>query len=104
MLPTALFTTKRMTGNMDAVDWNSCAKEWSHLKGLPFPKMGPRPIMDIFIGLDCADLLAEIFEARQDSQLQGLHHWDGHVLVPCTTYLSPDCQSILLEPTPLQIR
>ena len=41
---------------MDVVDWNSCAKEWSHLKGLPFPKMGPRPIVDILIGLDCADL------------------------------------------------
>ena len=50
------FTTKRVTGNMDVVDWNSCAKEWSHLKGLPFPKMGPRPIVDILIGLDCADL------------------------------------------------
>ena len=50
------FTTKQVTGNMDVVDWNSCAKEWSHLKGLPFPKMGPRPIVDILIGLDCVDL------------------------------------------------
>jgi len=50
------FTTKKVTGNMSVVDWNSCAKEWSHLKGLHFPKMGPRPIVDILIGLDCADL------------------------------------------------
>ena len=50
------FTTKKVTGNMDVVDWNSCAKEWSYLKGLHFPKMGPRLIVDILIGLDCADL------------------------------------------------
>ena len=41
---------------MNVVDWNSCTKKWSHLKGLPFPKMGSRPIVDILIGLDCADL------------------------------------------------
>jgi len=38
---------------MNVVDWNSCAKEWSHLH---FPKMGPKLIVDILIGLDCAGL------------------------------------------------
>ena len=41
-------------------------------------------------------ILIEILEANQDSQLQGLHHWDGHVLVPCITYLSLDFRHILL--------
>jgi len=41
---------------MNVVDWNSCAKEWPHLKGLQFPKMDPRPIVDVLIGLNCADL------------------------------------------------
>ena len=51
-----VFITKRVTSNINVVDWNCCAKEWSHLKGLQFPKMDPRPIVDVLIGLDCADL------------------------------------------------
>ena len=35
----AAVTTKKVTGYMNVVGWNSCAKEWSHLKGLNFPKM-----------------------------------------------------------------
>ena len=38
------------------VDWNICAREWPHLEGLNFPQLGPRPIVDLLIGLDCADL------------------------------------------------
>ena len=50
------FTTSRVTGNMNVIDWNTCAREWPHLKGLNFPQLGPRPIVDLLIGLDCADL------------------------------------------------
>ena len=41
---------------MNVIDWNMCAREWPHLKGLNFPQLGPRPIVDLLIGLDCADL------------------------------------------------
>ena len=50
------FTTSRVTGNMNVIDRNTCAREWPHLKGLNFPQLGPRPIVDLLIGLDCADL------------------------------------------------
>ena len=41
---------------MKAIDWKVCARKWPHLEGLPFHKLGPRPIVDVLIGLDCADL------------------------------------------------
>ena len=41
---------------MKAIDWSMCAREWSHLRYLEFPKLGPRPTVDVLIGLDCADL------------------------------------------------
>ena len=41
---------------MNVIDWNMCAREWPHLKGLNFPQLGLRPIVDLLIGLDCADL------------------------------------------------
>ena len=50
------FTTERVIGDMKAIDWSMCAREWSHLRQLKFPKLGPRPTVDILIGLDCADL------------------------------------------------
>ena len=68
--------------------------------------MGPRPIVDVLIGLDCADLhiiLTEILEVNQDSQLPDLPRSDGHVLVPYTTSLNQDCQLILQGLTSLQI-
>ena len=50
------FTTNRVTGNMSVIDWNICAGEWPHLKGLRFPQLRPQPIVNLLIGLDCADL------------------------------------------------
>ena len=52
----AAFTTNRVTGNTSVIDWNICAGEWPYLKGLRFPQLGPQPIVDLLIGLDCADL------------------------------------------------
>ena len=49
-------TTKRVIGDMKAIDWSMCSQEWSHLRCLEFPKLGPRPTVDVLIGLDCADL------------------------------------------------
>ena len=35
------FTTERVIGDMKATDWSMCAREWSHLRQLKFPKLGP---------------------------------------------------------------
>ena len=56
------FTTKRVTGNMKAVDWRPVANRWKHLQGIPLPNVGPRPIIDILIGLDYAELHCSLEE------------------------------------------
>ena len=50
------FTTERVIGDMKAIDWSMCAREWPHLQCLEFHKLGSRPTVDVLIGLDCADL------------------------------------------------
>ena len=50
-----------------------CAREWPHLKGLRFPQLGPRPIVDLLIGIDCADLHYSFKDIR-GSQLPGSLH------------------------------
>ncbi|XP_070556535.1 uncharacterized protein [Ptychodera flava] len=50
------FTTDKVTGNMQVVDWSKYAGRWSHLDGISFPKLGSKPIIDILIGMDYADL------------------------------------------------
>lgn len=50
------FTTKRVTGNLKAIDWNKHSDQYDHLKGIQFPMMGQKPTVDILIGLDYADL------------------------------------------------
>ena len=35
------FTTERVIGDTKAIDWSMCAREWSHLRQLKFPKLGP---------------------------------------------------------------
>ena len=52
---TALIT-ERVIEDMKAIDWSMCAREWSQLRCLEIPKLGPRPTVDVLIGLDCADL------------------------------------------------
>ena len=58
------FTTNRVTGLMKPVDWNKYRNKWSHLSRINFPKLGCRPIVDMLIGLDCADLHAAMTEVR----------------------------------------
>ena len=50
------FTTNRVTGNMGVTDWSRCAEQWPHLQGIAFHQLGSRPIVDLLIGLDYADL------------------------------------------------
>ena len=45
------FTTERVTGNLEAIDWRKHANKWPHLRGIQFPKPGPHPLVDILIGV-----------------------------------------------------
>ena len=50
------YTADRITGNMAVVDWNKFKMEWPHLRNINFPRPAIRPIVDVLIGLDCAEL------------------------------------------------
>ena len=41
---------------MRVTDWSTCAERWPHLKETRFHQLGSRPIVDLLIGLDSADL------------------------------------------------
>ena len=55
-------TANRVTGDMRAVDWRQYARKWKHLAKIPFQNIGPRPIVDILIGIDYADLHRSLVE------------------------------------------
>ena len=58
------YTVNKVTGNMPVVDWNRYKQQWPHLRNIDFPSSSRRPIVDVLIGLDCADLLYGIEERR----------------------------------------
>ncbi|MCG8076809.1 MAG: DUF1759 domain-containing protein, partial [Candidatus Thiodiazotropha taylori] len=60
------FTANRVTGDMEAVNWNKYKDRWPHLKNIQFDFQctSTRPIVDLLIGLDCADLHHAIKEVR----------------------------------------
>ena len=58
------FTADRVTGNMKAINWRSFANKWDHLKVVAFPIIGARPIIDILIGIDYADLHCSVQERK----------------------------------------
>ncbi|MCU7929154.1 MAG: DUF1759 domain-containing protein, partial [Candidatus Thiodiazotropha sp. (ex Dulcina madagascariensis)] len=58
------YTVNKVTGNMPVVDWNRYKKQWPHLRNIDFPSSPRRPIVDVLIGLDSADLLYAIEERR----------------------------------------
>ena len=62
--PASAKTTERVTGNMQVVDWSLYKSKWKHLKGIKFPQVGPRPIVDLLIGVDQADLLYSLEDVR----------------------------------------
>ena len=57
-------TVDRVTGNMPVVEWNKLKQQWPHLKNIKFPTSATRPLVDMLLGLDCADLLYAIQEVR----------------------------------------
>ena len=50
------YTANRVTGNMRVIDWRPLAKKRKHLRHIPFPNIGLRPVVDILIGIDYAVL------------------------------------------------
>ena len=50
------FTAERVTGNMKVIDWGKYAAKCTHLKEIQFPNPGIRPIVDLLIGVDYAEL------------------------------------------------
>ena len=58
------FTADCVTSNMKAINWRSFTNKWNHLKGIAFPIIGARPIIDILIGIDYADLHCSIQERK----------------------------------------
>ena len=62
--PASAYTTERVTGTMQVVDWNLYKAKWKHLKGIKFPQVGPRPIVDLLIRVDQADLSYSIEDVR----------------------------------------
>lgn len=58
------YTASRVTGNLAVVDSNKYKKRWVHLQNMNFPRTAKIPIVDILIGVDCADLLCAISEVR----------------------------------------
>ena len=49
-------TANRVTGSLKPLNWNSVASKWHHSKKIRFPDVGPKPTIDILIGVDYADL------------------------------------------------
>jgi len=60
------FTTDRVTGLMPAVNWKGHAANWDHLKGMPFPKVVDRQIIDVLIGSDTSDLHLSLQDVHGD--------------------------------------
>ena len=58
------YTVNQVTGNMPVVDWNRYKQQWPNLRNIDFPSPSRRSIVDVLIGLDCADLLYSIEERR----------------------------------------
>jgi len=50
------FTTERVTGNMKVIDWEKYAAKCTHLRGIQFPNSSIRPMLDLLIGVDHAEL------------------------------------------------
>ena len=58
------YTVNKVTGDMPVVDWNHYKEQWPHPRNIDFPSSSKRPLVDILIGLDYADLLYAIEERR----------------------------------------
>ena len=58
------FTTEKVTRNMGVIEWEKHAKKWDHLKSMDFPKIGPRSVADVLIGIDHAGLHLQRYQRK----------------------------------------
>ena len=49
------YTSDRVTGDMEVVDWQQQADRWKHLRSIPFPELSSRPGVALLIGVNCMD-------------------------------------------------
>ena len=61
------YTANRVVGNMSVIDWNGFKRRWPHLLKINFPRTANRPIVNVLIGLDCAELHFAITEIKGKS-------------------------------------
>ena len=60
------YTANWVTGKMRVIDWRPFAKKWKLLRYITFPNIGPRPVGDILIGIDYAELHCILEEVKVD--------------------------------------
>ncbi|XP_046329965.2 uncharacterized protein LOC124113582 [Haliotis rufescens] len=58
------FTTTKVTGDLQVVDWQKYGKLWTHLQDIDFPKIASPPIVDVLIGMDNSELHYSYSEVR----------------------------------------
>ena len=57
-------TTDRVTGDLQAVDWQVNGPQWWHLQTIPFPSAGKRTHVDVLIGVDHPGVHTSLAEVR----------------------------------------
>ena len=57
-------TVPSVTGTMKPANWQKRRKQWAHLQNVDFLKPGPRPVIDLLIGLDYSDLHYSIHDVK----------------------------------------
>ena len=57
-------TTKRLTWNMQAINWVVEMKKWPHLSGMDFLLRSRRPLIDMLIALDLFDSHCSLMEGN----------------------------------------
>ena len=80
-LQVTAYTATRVTGTMSAFDWTEYTQRWVHLQHINFPRVTKRPVVDVLIGLDCADLHCALQEVkgRSGEPIARLTHTVGRV-------------------------
>ena len=58
------FMANRVAGSSKPLKWNLMASKWHYLKNISFLEVGPKPIIDILIGVDYGDLHCAKIEVK----------------------------------------
>ena len=61
------WTKESVIHGSNVVDWNTCKKEWPHLKSIDFPEVSYHDVVDILIGLNAIHLHSAMEEIYRES-------------------------------------